>query len=51
MPRIPSERELKASQKKLDPKAVLNVVINEMHDDELEKALVDAGVARYVEEQ
>lgn len=50
MPRIPDENTINASKRKLDPKAVLNAVINDMHNDELEKALVEAGVARYVTE-
>lgn len=50
MARVPDEKTLEAAKKKLDPKAVLNAVINDMHDPELEKQLVEAGVARYVEE-
>lgn len=50
MPRVPEDKVIEASKKKLNPKALLNVVINEMHSPELEKALVDAGVAEYVEE-
>lgn len=50
MARVPDEKTLEAAKKNLDPKAVLNAVINDMHDPELEKQLVEAGVARYVEE-
>lgn len=50
MARVPDERIKEAAKKSLDPKAVLNAVINDMHNPELEKQLVDAGVARYVEE-
>lgn len=50
MPRKPENDIMEAAKRKLDPKAVLNAVINDMHDDELEAALVDAGVAVYVQE-
>lgn len=50
MPRKPSKQVLEAANKHLDPKDVLNATINDMHDPELEKRLVDAGLARYVEE-
>ena len=50
MPRKPSKQVLEAAKKNLDPKNVLNAVINDMHDDELERRLVDAGLAKYVEE-
>lgn len=50
MARVPDEKIREAAKKNLDPKAVLNAVINDMHDPELEKQLVEAGVARYVEE-
>ena len=50
MARVPDNKTLEAAKKKLDPKAVLNAVINDMHDPELEKRWVEAGVARYVEE-
>lgn len=50
MARVPDERIREAAKKNLDPKAVLNAVINDMHNPELEKQLVEAGVARYVEE-
>ena len=51
MPRKPTQEVLDAAKQKLDPIAVLNATINEMNDPELEKALVDAGVARYVESE
>ena len=50
MPRVPDESIRKAAKKQLNPKAVLNAVINDMHNEELEAALVNAGVARYVDE-
>ena len=50
MPRKPSKQVLEAANKHLDPKNVLNATINDMHDPELEKRLVDAGLARYVED-
>lgn len=50
MARVPDERIREAAKKNLDPQKVLNVVINEMHNPELEKQLVEAGVARYVQE-
>ena len=50
MPKIPDEKTLNAKNVKLDPVAVLTAVINDMNDPELEKKLVDAGVATYVEE-
>lgn len=49
MPRKPSQEVIDAANKNLDPKDVLNAVINDMHDPELERRLVDAGLARYVE--
>ena len=51
MPRKPSKEVIEAANKHLDPKDVLNAVINDMHDSELERRLVDAGLARYVEEK
>lgn len=50
MPRKPDQTVLEAAKKKLDPKAILNATINEMHNDELEAALVEAGVAVYVQD-
>lgn len=50
MPRRPNDTVLNAAKRTLDPKAVLNATINDMHDKELEQRLVDAGLARYVEE-
>ena len=51
MPRKPSQEVIEAANKHLDPKDVLNAVINDMHDSELERRLVDAGLARYIEEK
>lgn len=45
MPKKPSKEELAAKDKDLRPKDILEAVINEMHDDELEDRLVEAGVA------
>lgn len=45
MPKIPSKEKLHAASKKLDPVQTLTAVINDMHDKDLEKALVDAGLA------
>lgn len=50
MPRKPSKQVLEAASKHLNPQDVLNATINDMNDPELEKRLVDAGLARYVEE-
>lgn len=50
MPRKPSAEVLEARNAKLDPKAVLEATINEMNDPELERKLVDAGVAVYATE-
>ncbi len=50
MPRRPSDNTLKAKDAKLDPVKVVEAVINDMHDDELERRLVDAGVAVYAKE-
>lgn len=45
MPTKPSKEVLEAKDKELKPKDILEAVINEMHDDELEQRLIDAGVA------
>ncbi len=45
MPRKPSKEVLEAKDKDLKPKDILEAVINEMHDEELEQRLIDAGVA------
>ncbi len=50
MPRRPSNEVIEAARKNLNPVDVLNAVLNDMKDDELERRLVDAGLARYVEE-
>lgn len=50
MPRKPSKEVIEAASKHLDPRDVLNAVINDMNDHVLEKRLVDEGLARYVEE-
>lgn len=50
MPRTPSKEVMEAAKRSLNPQDVLNAVLNDMHDDELERKLVDAGLARYVEE-
>lgn len=50
MPRKPDEKVLEAAKKNLDPVKVLTAVINDMHNPELEQRLVDAGLAKKVEE-
>lgn len=45
MPKKPTQEELAAKDKELRPKDILEATINEMHDDELEQRLIDAGVA------
>lgn len=50
MPRKPSDETLNAKNVKLDPVAVLEATINDMNDTELEKKLVEAGVAVYATE-
>lgn len=45
MPRKPSKETLEAANRHLDPIKTLTAVINDMHDKELEKQLVDAGYA------
>ena len=49
MPRRPAKGVMDAAKVKLDPVGVLQATINAMKDPELEKRLVDAGVARYVD--
>lgn len=46
----PSEEVLKAKDVELTTLDILNVTINEMNDANLERALVDAGLAEYVDE-
>lgn len=50
MPRKPSQEVIEAASRSLDPRDVLNAVINDMDNPELEKSLVDAGLAKYVED-
>lgn len=50
MPQMPSRETLEAGKRKMDPKDVLEAVINDMHDSELEDKLVAAGVAVKVDE-
>ena len=50
MPQKPTREVLEAGKKTLNPKDVLEAVINDMHDSELEDKLVAAGVAVKVEE-
>lgn len=45
MPRKPSKEIIEAGNRTLDPVKTLTAVINDMHDKELEKQLVDAGYA------
>lgn len=45
MPRKPSQELIDAAKKALDPTKVVEAVINDMHDDELEQRLIDAGIA------
>ena len=45
MPKKPPTEVLEAKNKDLKPKDILEACINEMHDDELEQRLIDAGVA------
>lgn len=49
MPRKPSREVVEAAKRSLDPRDVLNAVINDMGNPELERQLVEAGVAKYVE--
>lgn len=46
----PSEEVMKAKDIDLKTIDILNVTINEMKDTELMQALVDAGLAEYVDE-
>lgn len=46
----PSEEVMKAKDIDLKTLDILNVTINEMKDTELMQALVDAGLAEYVDE-
>ena len=50
MPQMPSREVLEAGKARLNPKDVLEAVINDMNDPELEDKLVAAGVAVKVEE-
>ena len=50
MARKPSEEILKAKDIDLTTIDILTVTINEMHDPQLEKQLVDAGLAEYVDD-
>ena len=50
MPRKPDESTINAKNAKLNPVSVLEAVLNEMHDDELERRLVETGVAVYAKE-
>lgn len=50
MPQMPSKEVLEAGKARLDPKDVLEAVINDMKDSELEDKLVAAGVAVKVDE-
>ena len=50
MPRRPSEEERNAKNARLDPVTVLEATINDMHNEELERRLVESGVAVYAEE-
>lgn len=50
MPRRPDKETLNAASVKLDPVNTLTAVINDMHNPELEDALVKAGYAQKVEE-
>ena len=50
MSRKPSEEILKAKDIDLQTIDILNVTINEMNDPQLMQALVDAGLAEYVDE-
>ena len=46
----PSEEVMKAKDIDLKTLDILNVTINEMKDTDLMQALVDAGLAEYVDE-
>jgi hypothetical protein len=48
MPRKPSKEEIDAAKNKLDPKAVVEVIINET--PELKDALLNAGLVVEVED-
>lgn len=48
MPKMPTQEEMDLHKIALDPVAVVNAIINDMHDRELEQSLVDAGVAVFV---
>lgn len=48
MPKQPDKLTIEASKKKLDPKAVLNVVINET--PELRDALLKAGLVEEIKD-
>lgn len=48
MPKQPDKVTIEASKKKLDPKAVLNVVINET--PELRDALLKAGLVEEIKD-
>ena len=50
MPQMPTREVLEAGKAKLNPRDVLEAVINDMRDPELEDKLVAAGVAVKVEE-
>lgn len=50
MPNKPNDEVINAKDIELRTLDILNVTINEMHDPELMQALVDAGLADYVEE-
>lgn len=47
----PSEEILKAKDIDLTTIDILNVTLNEMNDATLNQALVDAGLAEYVEDE
>ena len=51
MPFIPDYKNINDKADNLDPRAVLSAIINDMKDAELERELVEAGYARYVEEE
>lgn len=51
MPKMPTQEERDLWKRKLDPVEVINVVINEMHDEQLEQQLVDAGLAVKVQDK
>ena len=47
MPKKPTQQEIEAGKKNLDPKQVLEVIINET--PELKQALLDAGLVEEVQ--